>query len=368
MSDISVDPECTCMLEIATKQCSKCSNASGNFTCHGCCHHFCPEHAEQHRVELTDQLRALVHETDRIDVNVRSSSSDGDYQRAVDKIESWRLESIRRIEALAVELKAQASSFRSSSGSGTELSQLIVCRDRFSARLREAQRMNNFHDRHIRYWRGFLEDLQQNFRGITGGSIKAYECGPFIEKLCVSGSAGQAKIRFSKWCEYQETCLQIVDVRRTGEYREGNCKDAAYVRPCTDTIQSSSPVPLRNETSYHDTQIVSSHNQSYSAAAVYTERQPEASYDNIVLETSYTEPHAVAAFPPCDETLLRASAFESHTPTRHSSNQYVTSFAPCDETLLRSSYQASPVGTGDCGGSSYSYSKRYSHKTSYVTH
>lgn len=240
-SKIVVDPECTCLLDIATEQCLNCRGGAGTFTCHGCCRPFCPEHARDHRTALASNLQALIADNQRIDTSVAGGNRRRECDRARAELERWEQESIQKVRQYANDVRRRLDQVCGES-EGDQTRQLMVCRERFTTRLNQAQTRNNYHERHLKYWGQFLVDLRENFSRLRGGYVQLKPCGPLIEKLCIDEKT--VGIRFSKWCEYRETCLQVVDVRRTGEYRDGNCTQPIVIPTCTGApVRPRTPTP-----------------------------------------------------------------------------------------------------------------------------
>ena len=199
-------------LEIPYHKCSLCDNLSSAFTCNGCQRSFCVRHSTEHRNQLTGTVNELFQRNKTMqDVNNETLENQRKY--VTEEIYHWKQQSIAKIEQTATKALDDVNELFSVD-KNSQLNQLSEYHKDVAVRLQEAAAMKNFHERHVEYWRQFLDDLQQNFNQLRKKMIRIeYHAMPSVSKICIRESS--PKFHFTQWSSYQRNGPPVTDIRRS---------------------------------------------------------------------------------------------------------------------------------------------------------
>jgi len=223
---------CTAFIELHNPICEQCNSANGVYKCRGCLKAFCEQHVVLHREPMKLELRELRRDLEGIRTDFVPFDLEASCRRVIEEINQWKQQSIRDIHRVAEEALARVASI-GGDGGRTQQSQLLVCRDVFRTRLAEAERNNDYHERHLEYWRQFLIDLQKNFQRMQG-DVRfelLQEC--LVRSIRVQSAEGEAPV-FTKWCYFERNCGPCYDIKRSGTYETRTCCEPRDIPPCRD--------------------------------------------------------------------------------------------------------------------------------------
>jgi hypothetical protein len=201
--------------------------------------------------------------------DVNMGTLDNECKHLMENIERWRRESIEKVEQAAEEARRKVLDMLKVNRSD-QLNQLLDCRNKFTARLHQAEREKDFHETHLKYWYQYLEDLKNNFNSYQASRARLEYCTkPFISKIVIRESP--LTFHYTNWCSYQRDCIKLTDIRQSQQFQQQNSTQLIPIQPCESSYSGNvdQPVHFRQfkpcqEQNYYRYRDIEPYENSYS--------------------------------------------------------------------------------------------------------
>lgn len=134
-------------------------------SCHGCYHHFCNKHFNEHRNQLSKNLNTIVDRHDeilqdlkiRIDHSIRDQIDNEEAQHLLRQVKEWEDRTINACRHVADEARVSVKQSFDQTRVNNSLSERLL----FVAKeLEEQQHTENFVERDLDRWMKLLEELR----------------------------------------------------------------------------------------------------------------------------------------------------------------------------------------------------------------
>ncbi|CAF0878879.1 unnamed protein product [Rotaria sordida] len=135
-----------------TKSCCKCDKSSQTFTCNGCNQTFCNHHTDEHREELTQQMKNIEQEHNVLKQRLSQQTIS---KTLLAQIDQWKKKSIEKIQWAAQIVRTNLQQFTEELNN--HMSDLI---NKLSNELRLSREKSEYSEDDLHRWMKHLEELQ----------------------------------------------------------------------------------------------------------------------------------------------------------------------------------------------------------------
>jgi hypothetical protein len=163
----------------STKQvhCDTCAKARATYKCDGCLITFCRSHLNEHQQLLIKQLEHLENQRNVFRQTLTEESKDPQIHSSIERINQWEIESIKKIQETANEIKQFIIQHTE------ELFQNIEIKfDQFTKELKETREEDDFNDLHLNRLNLKLQSLQKQLNIPSNISVQ-HDSSPFINTI-----------------------------------------------------------------------------------------------------------------------------------------------------------------------------------------
>lgn len=159
--------------------CSVCGKVPSLSFCTGCEKVFCPEHAEQHRLDLASLLDKIVVDHQQCKASLLHFTDQSIEHPLMKQISDWECQSIEKIQQIGQECRQQVLTVLGQFASNTMKT--------LTGDLSKAQHEDNFSERDLRQWMDKLTKIKKELdKPPTVQLRKGSEDHPLISKLLVN--------------------------------------------------------------------------------------------------------------------------------------------------------------------------------------
>jgi hypothetical protein len=203
--------------------CSVCGKVPSLSYCDGCQRVFCMDHAEQHRVDLSNLLDKIIFEHGQCKETIIQYTEESNSHPLIKQINEWENQSIEKIHQTAIDARKQVlNAFKQFA------SNAIITMKNLTEELTKAQNAENFFETDIRQWMDTLIKIKKELdKPPTINIQKVGNDNSFIYKIVINvseifeKSAGRIAIKDEGKLIVNIGSNGYGTVRSKGEYSTG---------------------------------------------------------------------------------------------------------------------------------------------------